>query len=236
MAKRTLLGSVSLGALSAALAGAIPAAAQTPPIYSWTGFYIGGNVGYFGLSQKATDSADSVNGPLRTMTTTSYALNTAGPTAGVVGGFNKQFNSIVLGIETDFSWVGANGARTEPRINLGFSSWANDLFTVRGRIGVVWGNALFYGTGGYASANITNIVNSFGSNGSFRNSSWRDGGIGGGGLEIAFAKRWTVKFEGLYARFNSVSALNTGPFFTAGYKFIFRNSATIARMGFNFRF
>jgi outer membrane immunogenic protein len=64
--------------------GATPAAPSAP---NWTGFYVGGNVGY-------TTEKDQFVGP-----TTSSSQQ---PSAGVVGGqigYNKQSGPFVLGIE-----------------------------------------------------------------------------------------------------------------------------------------
>lgn len=94
-----------------------PAAAFT----NWSGFYIGGNLGYGWGSSDFDDPS--------------------GFMAGVQAGYNFQFNSpFVLGIEADFDLTGISAG--------GFSL---DTFgTVRGRAGFTFDRVMFYGTAGFA--------------------------------------------------------------------------------------
>ena len=67
----------------------------TPPVFSWTGFYIGGNLG--GAWARGTVS-DSL-----------FGLSASSDRSGFIGGgqlgVNYQFSNIVLGAEWDFDWT-----------------------------------------------------------------------------------------------------------------------------------
>ncbi len=107
---RRLLGSMALIALG--FAG--PAGAASPA-YNWTGFYIGGNVGYgWGSASNILTFTDpSVTVPGAIPSSHSYDLN------GVIGGggvgYNFQFNSVVVGLEADISYTHLIGSASSSR-------------------------------------------------------------------------------------------------------------------------
>src|SRR6185436_20170473 len=76
-----------------------PPAGVLPVAYDWTGFYIGGHVGY-GWAEK--DWRDA------------FGLNVSNKADGFLGGgqvgFNYQIGQFVLGAEGDFSWTGIKGS------------------------------------------------------------------------------------------------------------------------------
>src|ERR1700727_1127552 len=81
------------------------AAPLAPPPFSWTGFYIGANVG--GIWGRSGQTVD-VNTGL-----TFIPPNTAsfsGVIGGVQAGYNYQFSNVVLGIEADYDWTSAKGS------------------------------------------------------------------------------------------------------------------------------
>ena len=105
----TALCTISLAADAKDLTrNASPVAA---PLYNWTGFYAGANIGYsWGHSDVAIDSAPA------------FGLVFAGldPRArpnGVIGGLQAGYNwqqsrNWVWGLETDFQWSGQNDTAT----------------------------------------------------------------------------------------------------------------------------
>jgi outer membrane immunogenic protein len=96
---------------------------QAAPIFNWSGFYVGGHIGY-GFS-------DDVDGFL----------------GGLQAGYNWQFSpSIVFGVEVDISGTDMNGAP------LGLPAHIDYISTARARIGYVWDRTMIYGTGGLAYA------------------------------------------------------------------------------------
>lgn len=111
MKRLGLAGAVALAlcgasaASAADLAKAYPVKAMPTPVFSWTGFYVGGNVGY-GWGQTA--SSGNIYGFLDYyydyFSSSSSSLGADGWFGGVQAGYNFQYaNNVVLGIEADFS-------------------------------------------------------------------------------------------------------------------------------------
>jgi outer membrane immunogenic protein len=183
---------LSFGLAQSASAADLPARVYTKapiavaPAWSWTGFYLGGNVGYgFGRVRGggATTEPDGIVG-------------------GGQLGYNWQTNNFVFGIETDFQ-----GADERDSVSLGTvpASTATDRLnwfgTVRGRVGVVgWNNWLFYATGGYAYGEVETTVASAVASASARGT--QSGYTLGGGIEGVIAPNWTAKVEYLYVDFD----------------------------------
>ncbi len=189
--KKLLLASVTMGALAiGAPAGAadLPAPVYkapvvAPAVFSWTGFYIGGNLGYsWGRAQTDFSEATGVTtttqvfrtaGPdlISTVTTTLPPVAAAGSVRadlnGVLGGgqigYNWQSGSFVFGLEADIQGTGERGDSTIcitagcPVGGIfGSASYKLPWFaTVRGRVGVtVAPTWLLYVTGGLAVAEV----------------------------------------------------------------------------------
>ena len=168
----------TLGA-SAASAADLPERSYTkapPPIaavYDWTGFYVGGNVGY-GWGGNTDPSLSFVNpgnignvgvflraGEFPPNTTSGNLfpnLNPNGAFGGGQIGYDGQFGAWVLGVVADIQAADftASGLITTPAAttgaNLDESLTARiDWFgTVRGKVGFAANDWLFYGTGGLA--------------------------------------------------------------------------------------
>jgi len=175
-----------------------------PPVYNWSGFYIGGNVGGGFANSSWTDS---FGGPNNT-------FNKDGFIGGGQIGANVQFNWLVLGIEGDFDWTGLKGSGTDSvgnTINTN-TQWTS---TVTGRVGAAFDRLLVYGKGGVAFADDESSVNVSGVNAS--TTFTRTGWTAGAGLEYALAQNWTAKIEYDYLGFGSenlslgASTLPTNP-------------------------
>ena len=162
------LASLTLFDLSAAAAADLPLKARmrapvaAPTVVDWSGLYIGGHVGYRWADAKFSSPAydfdpgsGAITFPARNE---SFGANT--PIVGVQAGYNYMLSPTILaGVEGDWSW--GSGSDTTTRF---FSGSSNDGFTfrgaseleltwqatIRGRLGVVNGPWLFYGTGGVA--------------------------------------------------------------------------------------
>ena len=140
---------------------------------NWTGFYIGGNVGYSHSTYSAnnvtgTASADVILAGLPfplgsgTVGLPSVGAGNGSFTGGGQIGFNYQIGPTVLGLEADFQGANLNGSfDSNGTIDLsgspvGFNSSVSlktDWYaTVRGRIGHPFGAFLPYVTGGLAIA------------------------------------------------------------------------------------
>jgi len=164
-----------------------------PPVFNWTGFYIGGNVG---VAWTQGDLSDSFGNSFSNAQT---AVFTGG---GQIGG-NFQINWLVVGVEADFDWLANNNnssnAVTIPNIGA-LQVSANDrwITTLAARVGVAANNWLFYakGGGGWVGVNeftLTNVPT--GTSISFSNSNTNSGWLAGAGIEWGFAPNWTARIE-----------------------------------------
>ena len=180
-----------------------------PPVFSWTGFYIGGNLGV--AWTEASVCCDDFG-------TSRHNSQQAVFTGGGQVGANYQWNWLVLGVEADFDWLANNHNSTNSLIlgSHAFQLSANDrwITTVTGRVGYAfnlgggpWGLGwnpgtggpwLIYGKGGWGWAGVNKFtltnLNGFGSI-DLSNSNSNDGPVGGVGIEWAFAPNWTAKLE-----------------------------------------
>jgi outer membrane immunogenic protein len=205
-----LASAADLGPVKRAPPQAPAAYIPPPPPFSWTGFYIGGNLGvaWTDASVCCGDFGSSFSNSQR-------AVFTGG---GQVGA-NYQWNWLVVGVEGDFDWL-ANNHNSSNTLSLGgnaFQLSANDrwIATVTGRVGYAfngfnfgasafgWGPGnggvwLIYGKGGWGWAGVNNITLTSVTNGGsidFSNSNSNNGPVGGVGVEWAFAPNWTAKLE-----------------------------------------
>ena len=81
------------------MARAPPSRPSAPPLFSWTGFYIGGNIGGGWSRGNVVDCVFGVN-----FTNGNSASFLGG---GQVGG-NYQIGAFVIGAEADFDWFANN--------------------------------------------------------------------------------------------------------------------------------
>src|SRR6516165_12552006 len=114
-----------------------------PPVFSWTGFYIGGNLG---VAWTEASVCCDIFGNSR------HNSQQAVFTGGGQVGANYQINWLVLGVEADFDWL-ANNNNSSNTFSFGgdaFQLSANDrwMTTVGGRAGVGVNNWLSYAKGG----------------------------------------------------------------------------------------
>lgn len=90
---------------------ATSAYAAPPAVYNWTGFYLGGNVGYsFGSSSTTQSFHDAASGVLLSASSSRFDMD--GGIGGVQAGYNWQRMNWVFGFETDFQGSGQRGNTT----------------------------------------------------------------------------------------------------------------------------
>ena len=173
-------------------------APYAPPIYNWTGFYIGAMGGY-GWSDEVRASIGGLS-----VSTSSNDLN--GGFAGGTIGYNWQMGSWVLGVEADAAWsdikysVSAFGVTASDKIQ--------NIGSVTGRIGYVPVQSLMlYFKGGYAWAD--NEVSASGFGLTFAESRFHSGGTVGAGLEYMFVPNLSGKVEYMWTDYANSSYLNS---------------------------
>ena len=152
------------------------------PVWNWTGFYVGGNVGYsWGKSDTHVDYFNPVTGlpiapPAGSTTDSKFNLN--GAIGGGQFGYNWQSSNWVWGLETDIQWSGQKGSTNflcsvvNPNVpgaclgstfvpagvtgsTLSLNQKLEWFGTLRGRLGAtVTPDILVYATGGLAYGEI----------------------------------------------------------------------------------
>jgi outer membrane immunogenic protein len=212
-----------------------PVPVAVPAPFSWSGFYIGGNLGGAWAQGNVTDRFGRTfnNG------------NNAAFIGGGQTGFNYQINNFVLGVEGTFDWAANNNNATGVVVpNVGtIRVSANNrwIATAAGRFGLAFDRVLAYGKagGGWVGADsftITNLTTGASITGS--NNNTNSGWLVGAGLEWAFTDNLSAKVEydflGLGGRTFTVpagSAFLAGDTFTTGHR-----DVQMATVGLNYRF
>jgi outer membrane immunogenic protein len=231
--KKLALVSFVLGvSMVSALAADLPTHKGTPqpylapPIFTWTGLYIGINGGFIGSSNGNISNTGTDTGPGGLGSDLAVGAIPRGIggnySGGLVGGqigYNWQFSqSWVAGLEADLDWVGArrNSSAVFPG-GLGFvpmsTTYASSLDafgTARARLGyLINPSFLLFGTGG-AAFGETKLSSTYicaacappastQAGTSSSSTGWRGGWTVGAGAEWKWSANWSVKAEYLYA-------------------------------------
>jgi outer membrane immunogenic protein len=224
--QRTIFGgALALALLStSALAADLPSRRAPPvfvpppiPVFTWTGLYVGGQVGYEFGSQNAFAYSTLTNGGLATAST-----KPTGVIGGAHVGYNFSTQSLplfgsafgtggVIGIEGD---VDGSSAKSSYAFNPLLSANYRDTIqgSVRGRLGFAVDRVLFYATGGVAFGGFKNNYYSLVATDS--PSSTRVGYTVGGGVEYAVTNNWSLRVEYRYTDFGHYTDILTNT--TAG--------------------
>jgi outer membrane immunogenic protein len=245
MYRKFLLASVGAIALtgSAALAADLPSRAPPPvylpppPVFTWTGIYLGVQIGgAWGSGSSNFTAFDAVTG-------TSVDNSIGGSPSGVIGGGHLGFDyqiptwnwfsssGVVIGLEgsvdgsslsktTVVDLPGAFGGSGTLTAN----SSADIQGSIRGRLGIAWDRVLVYATGGVAFGGINtnfelNGVDAAGVSffGQTSRSNSRTGWTVGGGIEYALTPNWSIGAEYRFTDFGTINGeatLSDGGFFS----------------------
>ncbi|MDR2219962.1 MAG: porin family protein [Methylobacillus sp.] len=209
---------------SALLAFSLVTPATAADVGDWTGWHVGGNIGY------GWGDADSRTIVLRNgipyvapddLAPFKQSLDVNGALAGVQLGYDWQLGAgrnFVLGVEADINWSDMQDSdRKSPLYNYDGSFAGNPdskqtvsadldwLSTVRLRAGFLpQPNWLIYATGGLAIGKVKYRTDTDGQNGNPEahyvdsSSKTATGWTLGGGTEYRFTSQWSVKAEYLY--------------------------------------
>jgi outer membrane immunogenic protein len=178
---------------------------KAPPaeiVFNWSGFYVGGHVGY-GFAQTDIGARYISKG----FQVPAQRIDADGFLGGVQAGWNHQIDRFVLGVEVDFSWADINGDVTSALVkgnNKGsatFSSNATWIATATARVGYAWDRLLVYGKIGAAwadfdydhsdSLTIGRVTTVHQASASETRLGWTIGT----GIEWAFWGNWSAKAE-----------------------------------------
>ena len=234
MLRKILLSTAAVAALAApAFAADLPARAAAPapvyaaPIFTWTGFYVGAQIGY----QWGRTNADYYNAAGVFLPGSSARYDANGVVGGLHVGYNHQISSLVLGVEGDIEASGvkghftfANGDDYRTRVN-----WQGSL---RARLGYAMGPALLYLTGGAAFADLHNSALNFAA--ATRVGHSKDWGWTlGGGVEYAINNNWTTRLEYRYTDFGK-NSFSLAPAFGGSERA--KNTFHTVRLGLTYKF
>jgi outer membrane immunogenic protein len=192
------------------------------PTWNWSGFYIGGNVGY---AVSRSDTGTGVFAPGTAALVTGTTGNNAAD--GVVGGGQIGWNTMfapawLFGIEADIQAADQSGSQTLSLVANAPTSFAtvesrlNWFGTVRGRLGwTATPETLLYVTGGYAygETEVRNsssvIAGGIPVLGGSSTKGIKDGWTVGGGVETRlWNSNWTGKLEYLYMDLGTQTTAN----------------------------
>jgi outer membrane immunogenic protein len=226
MIRRFLLPLAGLAAISPAFAADIPYQAppvETPivPLFTWTGLYLGGQIGYGWGSDNLTVYPANFG--------THYTPN--GVVGGAHVGYNLQMNQFVAGLEGDVEGTGINTYYSPGGVTYGTKIPVQG--SIRARLGVAFDRALLYATGGAAFAGIDTSYATFGiyNQGSHTQAGWTIGG----GIEYAITNNWSVLAEYRYTDFGRLT--DQTPFVFGLVSTATRHETENAiRAGFSYRF
>jgi outer membrane immunogenic protein len=231
--KRVLIASIgTLIGCSIVNAADMPTKAPPPPApvyvpYSWTGFYIGGNVGGAWANGSIHDDVTGFE----------FSASHSGFVGGGQIGFNYQVSNIVFGVEADFDWTSLNATGSGiffPGIGAFLQGSANTkwITAVAGRLGIAYDRWLFYGKGGGAWVSNEATITDLTTGAEFSRSNTNSGWLVGAGIEWAFTPNWTARIEYDYIGLRNFTV---SPVFTVDTFTVNRN-IQLATFGLNYKF
>jgi outer membrane immunogenic protein len=234
-----------------------------PPVFTWTGFYLGGVVGDAREHMTNSYAAPGLpNGYLpgdqaAIDAFSSNSFSNSRVTYGAEAGYNIQFNSLVVGAEFEINYLGFSNTLisvfSTPLVGPVTSTTSlstNWMITARGRLGwAVFDRLLVFGTGGVAAVHSpltqTNVYSpAFVASGTDFSSvsTGQTGWVAGGGLEYAVTDHWSIKGEYLHVGLPSRTGVSgtPSPFFgnpaIVSYSHTVSNEIDIGRFGINYKF
>ncbi len=212
----TLALAIAAGLSCPARAADLPSTKAAPEALArdpWTGFYVGGNIGYaWGNSHWATpgnsgsvDMAEGIN-----------TFNESGSFfTGLQAGYNYLLpNHILIGAEADLmapTFPNLAGNTTGGGTNFTSPTKGPESYSVnvqtggtaRARVGYASGDWLFYATGGLAWSRDLLSLTQISSQTNDSPLLWRLGWAAGAGVEFPVTANWTGKIEYLFKDFGA---------------------------------
>jgi outer membrane immunogenic protein len=250
MKKLLLVGAATcwLGMPGLALAADMPIptkAPMLPPIFSWTGCYLGAHVGGGWARKDVTDPVQLVQdnlsgGPVTTGVTT-VSVSPTGLVVGGQFGCDYQFApSWVVGFEGAASGSTMNGSTNVTLPVSGdtalVTARTDFIGSATARFGYAADRWLFYVKGGAAFAGDKyDVTGTFtGIPFGFEGLDQRLGWVVGGGIDWAFYHHWSLVLEYDYYQFGHHSVLMSDSVNAVSGPVDFKQSVQIAKLGLNF--
>ena len=219
MIHKLLLSTVAvIGLTGLASAADMPLRAPAPVyVPSWTGCYIGGNLGYGRSTSSHLFSFDDVGdeGPGEFQFTDQFSPK--GFVGGFQGGCQLQTGQFLRGLEGDWDSFSRTDTRTwgEPGStdSVSFSSKVDSLWSVRARFGIIASDVYhLYGTLGFGGAKASYSFNVFDSDTGANAGAFSvnpTGIVVGVGAEMKVWNNWVVGLEYLHYAISSDTAIGS---------------------------
>ncbi len=194
--------------------------ARVAPVFSWTGWYIGANLGGAWARDPENFTLGSGGGIGFNQTNTARSSSLVG--GGQIG-YNYQINNVVLGVEADIDGRhNANDFSCPVLSPIGCVAASGSVLTLhdeqdwfgtfRGRLGLTFDHVLLYGTGGLAYGEVQHSVTEavVGASLVFSDRTTRAGWAAGVGGEYAINNQWSIGVEYLHLDLGTDTLVSAG--------------------------
>lgn len=239
MFHKILLSTVAVAALSgSAYAADLPTmkgpALYAPPAFSWTGAYVGGQIGYeWGAESTSLSTAAGGFGG------TVPSLSTSGVIGGAHIGYNLQYSQFVFGLEGDINGSSYAGSGMNSLGTVGAYGSIPIDGSLRARLGYAWQRALIYATGGAAFGDIHQTSTLFATGATDTSDTLSVGWTVGGGIEYAIDTNWSARIEYRYTDYGNTAAYlgtSTAGFAGGPYTAQMHDTDNRVQAGFSYKF
>jgi outer membrane immunogenic protein len=233
-----LLASIGAIALSGSAFAAEPLPPPPPPvpIFTWTGLYIGGQVGGAWDRDPTTVTFFS---PVVAVGDT-FTNKPRGVIGGAHIGYNLQINQWVAGVEGTVDGTSIRGTAFGPVTGVSVHTREEIQGSVRARLGIAFDRVLIYATGGAAFTGIDNTyTGGIFAPGAFEKiSRTRSGWTVGGGIAYAITNNWSIRAEYRYSDFGRYNEYPFAVFVPVGATLFARHHLTQhqVQFGVSYRF
>lgn len=211
------------------------------PAFTWTGCYLGANIGAVIGADKLDRYTYATGAVLE-----SYSSSKSAVTVGGQFGCQVQWSWFVFGGEMDLAYSGLDenvGSLVAVAGGYNINKQLDWFGTGRLKAGIAFDRVLVYATGGVAYSKLTsNYADPLAPVALANVGAWSDNRIGytvGGGIEYAITNNWSVKAEYLFLDFGSFN-YRIGPVATPlafGATAVSIDATEhVARVGFNYSF
>ncbi len=190
-----------------------------PPVYNWTGVYIGANAGWGFATASATATIPGA--------TATASENLSGFVGGGQVGGDYQIGSWVFGLEADLDYSDQSNTTTGGIVSeTDTIPW---IGTLRGIVGYAFDRVLVYGTAGGGEGKFTANVTAAGI-GSASASRTQSAWTAGAGVEVGITQNLSARLEYLYLDTGNINVETIGALTVTG-----RVQDNLVRVGLNLR-
>jgi outer membrane immunogenic protein len=225
--KRAFWAIATMAALTGgtAYAADMPVKALPPPVptLSWTGCYIGGDVGAGWVRDSDNETVKATGAPsIFSPAPTNIATPDGVKLGGYIGCDYQYAGGFVIGALGDVQWANIRGGSAQfpnsgnpappffgvTGVNDFYETRADFQASARARVGYAFNHWLVYATGGVAFLDVTehDVLQSAPPVGAFtNNTSTRTGWTVGAGADYAFTNNWIGRVEYRYSDFGTFS-------------------------------